>query len=494
VSENFNGDETDDLLRPVKQWQARQESKDLSKVTVRGLLSLSEGGWWLGGVPPYGYDLAYFDTQGEHLFTLRYLENKEKLVLDGKGTVARRLGSNESISTSKKDRATLVLGEPQRIRLVKRIFRMYVEEGMGFKSIAARLNQEKVPAPRNRQWSRIHSGDWSLATIRAIICNPLYTGDMVWNRRTDGKFHRIAEGRAVPRKTVSNPRLQQNDEADWVVIPNTHPPIIHRETFERAKRRRESRRENPLAGYQFPGRSTTSPYLLSGLITCAKCGHKYQGRRIHKGKRKKDGSRVLSLYYCCGGYIAKGASVCSRGSVPKEPLEDSVIRAVGKHIQKWLGPGGKQELERAMKKQALVPKNETKKNDIRRRLKQIDRDVERLLDNLTEVNRALVDDRLKLLKREKGTLQAQLEELLAQSRSKDQTQELVDEAWRVLSGFKGVIGDGNPRVIKEALRKLVKGIRLSPDSSDAHIQLYTWPKLSASAEPTLTRITPLTLR
>jgi len=26
VSENFNGDTTDDLLRPVKQWQARQES------------------------------------------------------------------------------------------------------------------------------------------------------------------------------------------------------------------------------------------------------------------------------------------------------------------------------------------------------------------------------------------------------------------------------------------------------------------------------------
>lgn len=36
VTENFTGDYTDDLLRPVKQWQARQESKDLSKVTIRG--------------------------------------------------------------------------------------------------------------------------------------------------------------------------------------------------------------------------------------------------------------------------------------------------------------------------------------------------------------------------------------------------------------------------------------------------------------------------
>jgi DNA invertase Pin-like site-specific DNA recombinase len=51
ASENFNGDTTDDLLRPVKQWQARQESKDLSKVTIRGLLSKSETGTWMGGVP-----------------------------------------------------------------------------------------------------------------------------------------------------------------------------------------------------------------------------------------------------------------------------------------------------------------------------------------------------------------------------------------------------------------------------------------------------------
>ncbi len=51
VSENFNGDATDDLLRPVKQWQARQESKDLSKVSIRGLLSKfdDKAGWWMGG-------------------------------------------------------------------------------------------------------------------------------------------------------------------------------------------------------------------------------------------------------------------------------------------------------------------------------------------------------------------------------------------------------------------------------------------------------------
>lgn len=44
VTENFNGDGTDDLLRPMKQWQAQQESKDHSKVTIRGLLTRSTAG------------------------------------------------------------------------------------------------------------------------------------------------------------------------------------------------------------------------------------------------------------------------------------------------------------------------------------------------------------------------------------------------------------------------------------------------------------------
>jgi DNA invertase Pin-like site-specific DNA recombinase len=63
VSENFNGDSTDDLLRPVKQWQARQESKDLSKVTIRGLLSKSKTGSWMGGVPPYCRAPQFLDTK-----------------------------------------------------------------------------------------------------------------------------------------------------------------------------------------------------------------------------------------------------------------------------------------------------------------------------------------------------------------------------------------------------------------------------------------------
>ena len=74
ITENFTGNSSDDIVRTVKQWQAREESKDLSKVTLRGQLSLSEEGWWLGGSPPFGYDLLYHDSTGKPFMTVRFHE------------------------------------------------------------------------------------------------------------------------------------------------------------------------------------------------------------------------------------------------------------------------------------------------------------------------------------------------------------------------------------------------------------------------------------
>ena len=84
---------------------------------------------------------------------------------------------------------------------------MYTDLGKGFKSVAQALNEESVPTPRGPAWSHIYSGKWTDTTIRAILVNPQYVGDLVWNRRTDGRFHRIQEGRAAPLRRAGGPRI-----------------------------------------------------------------------------------------------------------------------------------------------------------------------------------------------------------------------------------------------------------------------------------------------
>ena len=74
VAEDFRGDDTDDLIRGTKQWIAHRMVLDLSKVTIRGQVSRVEKGRWCGGRPPYGYDLAYFDSAGRHYQTVRFVD------------------------------------------------------------------------------------------------------------------------------------------------------------------------------------------------------------------------------------------------------------------------------------------------------------------------------------------------------------------------------------------------------------------------------------
>jgi DNA invertase Pin-like site-specific DNA recombinase len=182
VGENFSGDATDDLLRPVKQWQAREESKDLAKVTIRGMLSRVESGYWNGGSPPFGYDLRYESPRedgGAFLFVLRFQADGSKLVLDESGKVVRTLARGERLQVSKRDRSRLVLSSPERVDLVRRIFTMSAVDRMGYRAIANVLNDEGVPSPRNAEWAHIYSGAWTASTIRSILTNPMYVGDLV---------------------------------------------------------------------------------------------------------------------------------------------------------------------------------------------------------------------------------------------------------------------------------------------------------------------------
>ena len=146
-----------------------------------------------------------------------------KQVLNEQGKVVRTLARRESLNISKRDHARLTPGDPERIKVIVRIFKMYVEEGKGYKSSADTLNQQGIATPRGPQWSYIYSGKWADTTIRAILVNPLYAGDMAWNRRTEGRFHRISNGQTVDRQNVHGARLVPNHKQDWIIVRNAWP-------------------------------------------------------------------------------------------------------------------------------------------------------------------------------------------------------------------------------------------------------------------------------
>lgn len=334
VSENFSGDGTDDLLRPVKQWQAREESRDLSKVTIRGQISTVQEGCWLGGTPPYGYDLCYRSDKapsGEFLFVLRFMPDGTKVMLNEQRRVMRVLARGESPIHSTGDFRMLVPSDPKRVAILKRIFRMSIEDNFGFRSIARVLNDEGVPSARGPGYADRYKGAWTATGIRSILINPIYVGDLVWNRRTEGKFHRISNGRAVERRDRAGPILLDNPESDWMRIDNTHHALVSRRTFELARQAREARPTTyRKRGDRVSGglRGPRAKFLLSGLITCSRCGARYEGRTERFQDR---GQAIVRLFYVCGNFLRRGRKVCEQRRVECDVLERAVLDAVVTH-------------------------------------------------------------------------------------------------------------------------------------------------------------------
>ena len=413
ITEGFNGDDSDDLLRPVKQWQARQESKDLSLVTIRGQLSRVKDGFWNGGTPPYGYDLQYHSAAGTFLAIVRYQPDGTKVVLDAEGRVIRVVARGDSLTFSKSDRCKLTPSDPARVEVIRNIFTWYTRDGLGFKAIADKLNTLGISSPRGGTWSRYHGADWSMTTIRDILLNPAYVGDMVWNRLSFAKFHKIAGGKAVRRDGIPGGGAEQNREADWIVITDAHPALIPREQFELAKTKREARRASHGEQSYRVGQGAKSCYLLSGLIQCDRCGHYWQGYATTKGRKRKDGTAVKTRYYCCGGYISKGNAVCKRSVIAQEALENWVLDQIDDILLRYCDDGGEDTLRNMIREELGASQHESNAHDghtrasIAARKAEITRMVNNALSTLTETNRAFLSTHIDALQQEMEALERQ---------------------------------------------------------------------------------------
>ena len=478
ITEGFCGDDSDDLIRPVKQWQARQELRDLSKVTTRGLISRANGGWWVGGRPPYGYDILHITKAGEFLCIVRYEPNGSRLVLDEQGEITRILSKEDNFIFSKSDRSKLVLSSSERSELIERIFKLYTVDGYGFRSICEQLNQEGILPPTGGLRKGVKFAKWTSSSIASILQNPIFTGDMVWNRLSFGKFHKISKDHAVPIKRFFGHIPDSNPEEDWIVTRDAHPAIISRLTFERARKRRENTARFGYANSHRVGRGARSSYLLTSLIRCKYCGHKWSGYTVHRGRRENRNIDVKTLYYICGSYLSKGRSACPRHVVSKSVLENWVVSTIKHLLMTYFGSAeGLRQLQRAVEREVddhtNLPADRVKRIDaailvLRGRMNM-------LVDSLTPANRDLVDHRLIELQRELASLEAEREELALAESCALSRQKLLTEAAKVADEFLQYFEHGSIDEQRELIRHFVHGIEIDPIAGTGTVNITLLP-------------------
>lgn len=208
---DLNNDMDEDITE-FEAFFARREYKTINRRLRRGLNLCIDAGGYVEN-PPYGYD--------------RDFVNKI---------------------------SSLKINEPE-AEFVKMIFSLYVQQHKGCSVIADTINGLGATPPRGRKFNR--------TSIRTILRNPIYTGNVVKNRFTRQKKNIHGETKIL---------VQENAVEDWKVIHGLHPAIIDWDTFKKAREIME-KKANP--GVHFDG-TLTNPF--AGLIVCRRCGKKIQLR------------------------------------------------------------------------------------------------------------------------------------------------------------------------------------------------------------------------
>lgn len=166
--------------------------------------------------------------------------------------------------------------------VVTTIFQMY-SQGDSFSKIKSYLNNLGILTRENKLWDS--------SAIKRIVKNPVYTGQYIWNK-------------TCRSKNITKPLDQ------WIVIQNSHPPIISNELFEEVQR-------TLAAKSIIRGKAVKSIYLLSGMLKCGHCGHNMIG------EKKKHISGKVYIRYVCGNYL--NHKQCFYNFVHKEEIEKLVL-------------------------------------------------------------------------------------------------------------------------------------------------------------------------
>jgi len=235
---------------------------DTSEKVKSAIITEKKEGKHLGGVAPYGYKKDPND--------------KYKLLID-----------------------------EETAPVVRTMFEMFAR-GNSLQMIARHLDSKKIPIPSvkknlNRGLKSSMYGHWQTRTIDEILKSEMYIGNMCQNRRQ--------------RVAVNVKKLVRTPKDEWIIVKNTHEPIIDKDTFDIV--------QNIYSKNSHMTRNTSN-YLFKGFIYCKECGHTI-GINTTRGK----GHLVCNYYR---KYSKENA--CTPHRMKYDDLEKAILKEIKSYFKK----------------------------------------------------------------------------------------------------------------------------------------------------------------
>ena len=321
-------DSSNNDIAPFKAIMNDMYAKDISKKIKTSLRAKQKEGKWVGSRTPFGY--------------IKDPNDKNHLII-----------------------------QEEQANIVRRIYNMSLE-GLSFYKIARKLTNERVKTPAEYysfEWKNNYNlkyGQWHSKTIRDILTNRIYTGDLVQNRRSKVNYK--------VKKVINN------KVCDYIIVENTHEAIIDKETFYEVQKRipknvgRNEKKEN---------------HLLDGLLYCGDCGH-----RISITARRKKDNRCYTICNYYRTYMKQ--KLCTTHSNNYDKLEKVIINSLTERCLQYIDKVKVRNI-------ILTNLKDNEKLNNKKELNLLTNDIKRISDNLDiiyidNLNRKITDEQFKRLK------------------------------------------------------------------------------------------------
>ena len=284
-------------IAPFKSILNDMYSKDLSKKIKTALSTMQKQGKWVGGKTALGY--------------IKDPNDKNHLII------------------CEKEAET-----------VRTIFNMAVN-GNGINTIRDYLNENNIPTANQLRYNRLSF--WENKAIKNILANVVYIGNIVQNKRS--------------RISYKNRKLKANPKEQWVIVENTHEPIIDKATFEKVQKMNISQK--------YQRNEKKNHYLLDGLLICYECKHKIGVKNGRNGHR----------YMVCNYYRKNSKlGLCTSHGFNYDDLEEKILKYIKELFSNIDNGRLKLDIE-----------NNKAKCDYNQMLKKIEMEISIIQDNLDKM-------------------------------------------------------------------------------------------------------------
>lgn len=197
-------------------------------------------------------------------------------------------------------------------------------EGFTNSEIANRLNEENILAPMKYLYElgkvtskRFSNNVWQGITVKVILSNRTYTGDL-----TQGKKRKnLSENQRKIKKLPAH---------EWVVVENTHEPIVSRDLFFQVQQICEQERQINTDYYNRHSQHINPENIFCDLVYCKATDLKmYRTRTYYKNRGMRYRFTTISKQ-------DKNGNPCPIVSIREEYLIDCIKAALEKQAALFL--------------------------------------------------------------------------------------------------------------------------------------------------------------